>query len=97
MEQESGKRHKSRKPHPVKTEHPYGGRIEEQQELLYIKDIQPLSKGFQGAPFIQVWGCQAVLRWEVSKIVEIVNLQGSEDMEGKISCSLKPDFMIRIQ
>jgi hypothetical protein len=54
MEQESGKRHKSRKHHPVKTEHPYGGRIQEQQELLYIKDIQPLSKGFQGAPFIQV-------------------------------------------
>jgi hypothetical protein len=54
MEQESGKRHKSWKPHPVKTEHAYGGRIEEQQELLYIKEFQPLSEGFQGAPFIQV-------------------------------------------
>jgi hypothetical protein len=38
----------------VKTEYAYGGRIEEQQELFYIKDFQPLSKGFQGAPFIQV-------------------------------------------
>jgi hypothetical protein len=81
----------------VKTEHAYGGRIEEQQELLYIKDFQPLSKGFQGPPFIQFWGCQAGVRWEVSKIVEIVNLQGSEDMEGKKSCLFKPDFMIRIQ
>jgi hypothetical protein len=97
MEQESGKRHNSWKPHPVKPEHAYGGRKEELEELLYIKDFQPLSKGFQDAPFIQVWGCQAGLRREVSKIVEIVNLQRSEDMEGKISCSFKPDFMIRIQ
>jgi hypothetical protein len=96
MEQESGKRHKSWKPHSVKTEHAYGGRIEEQQELLCIKDFQLLSIGFQGAPIIKVWGCQASLRWEVSKIVEIVNLQGSEDMKGKISCSGKPDFIIRI-